>query len=74
MRRPRHEGQKPRCLHEKVRHEAQGGTDDLKDVILAWVGPGEEGDRERRLGLDRRPATAERSEMPAQGGLPQVPR
>jgi hypothetical protein len=31
----------------------EGGTDDLNEVILAGIGPGEEGGRERRRGSDR---------------------
>lgn len=59
-----------------VRRENSGKTDDLKiqpGVILVRVGPDVEGGRERRWRLAQRPAKAERSELPALGGLPQVP-
>lgn len=48
-------------------------TEMQQGVILARVGPGAEGGRERHLRLDRWPATAERSEMPEYVGLPKVP-
>ena len=48
MRRAVQLGQMPRDLQENVRHEAKEETDDLTDVILARVGPGAEGGRERR--------------------------
>ena len=54
-----------------VRRESARRTDDLKEVIPIWIGLDEEGGRERRRRLERRPATAERPQMSA--GCPASP-